>query len=110
MPAQRRLADAKETALVLAMATAIGNQVFAGQPPPVISAVLAELMSTFLLNHQIPSDPAMQEGLREEILSEWCDTVRQLVAAAMDPRWGYTIGKAFVQRASGLYVQPASGT
>jgi hypothetical protein len=36
-------------------------------------------------------------------------TLGQLVAAAMDPRWGYTIGKAFAQRASGLYVQPATG-
>jgi hypothetical protein len=36
-------------------------------------------------------------------------TLRQLVTAAIDPRWGYTIGKAFAQRASGLYVQPATG-
>lgn len=36
-------------------------------------------------------------------------TLRQLVTAAMDPRWGFTIGKAFAQRASGLYVQPATG-
>ncbi len=36
-------------------------------------------------------------------------TLRQLVTAAMDPRWRFTIGKAFAQRASGLYVQPASG-
>ena len=85
MPAQRRLADAKETALVLAMATAIGNQVFDGQPPPVISAVLAELMSTFLLNHQIPSDPKRQAELREEILTFWCETVRDLVAVQTDP-------------------------
>ena len=36
-------------------------------------------------------------------------TLRQLVTAAMDPRWGFTIGKAFAQRASSLYVQPAAG-
>ena len=36
-------------------------------------------------------------------------TLRQLVTAAMDPRWGYTISKAFARQASGLYVQPASG-
>jgi hypothetical protein len=36
-------------------------------------------------------------------------TLRQLVTAAIDPRWGFTIGKAFAHRASGLYVQPASG-
>lgn len=36
-------------------------------------------------------------------------TLRQLVTAAMDPRWGYTISKAFARRASGLYVQPAAG-
>jgi hypothetical protein len=36
-------------------------------------------------------------------------TLRQLVTAAIDPRWGFTIGKAFAQRASDLYVQPATG-
>jgi hypothetical protein len=35
-------------------------------------------------------------------------TLRQLVRAALDPRWGYTIGKAFAVRASRLYVLPAS--
>jgi hypothetical protein len=85
MPAQRRLANAEETATVIAMATAIGNHVFAGQSPPVIGAVLAELMSTFLLNHQIPSDPKRQAELREEMLTEWCATVRGLVAVQTDP-------------------------
>lgn len=37
-------------------------------------------------------------------------TLRQLVTAAIDPRWGFTIGKTFAQRAGGLYVQPATGT
>jgi hypothetical protein len=36
-------------------------------------------------------------------------TLRQLVAAAMDPRWGYTISLAFAQRARGLAVQSATG-
>jgi hypothetical protein len=85
MPAQRRLADPKESAFVIAMATAIGNQVFAGRPPHIIGAVLAELMSTLLLNHQVPSDRAKQEALREEILTEWCATVRGLVAVQTDP-------------------------
>ena len=85
MPAERRLADALETAMVLNITAAIGNHFFAGQPPAVISAVLAELMSTFLLNHQIPSDPKRQAELREEILTFWCETVRDLVAVQTDP-------------------------
>jgi hypothetical protein len=67
------------------MASAIGNQVFAGQNPPVIGAVLAELMSTFLLNHQVPNDLQRQAQIREEILTEWCATVRGLVALETDP-------------------------
>jgi hypothetical protein len=85
MPAQRRLADPRETLLVQAMSTAIGNQVFAGQKPPIIGAVLAELMSTFLLNHQVPNDLQRQAQIREEILTEWCATVRGLVALETDP-------------------------
>jgi hypothetical protein len=85
MPAQRRLADFQESALVVAMASAIGNQCFAGQKPPVIGAVLAELMSTFLLNHQVPNDLQRQKQIREEILTEWCATVRGLVALETDP-------------------------
>jgi hypothetical protein len=85
MPAQRRLADAQESALVIAMATTIGNGFFSGQKPHIIGGVLAELMSTFLFNHQIPSDPVRQEALREEILTEWCATVRGLVAVEDNP-------------------------
>ena len=85
MPAQRRLADALETAIVLNITAAIGNHFFAGKSPAVISAVLAELMSTFLLNHQIPSDPKRQAELREEILTFWCETVRALVAVQTAP-------------------------
>jgi hypothetical protein len=85
MPAQRRLADRAETLQVQLMATAIGNHVFAGQAPPIIGAVLAELMSTFLLNHQVPNDLQRQKQIREEILTEWCATVRGLVALETDP-------------------------
>jgi hypothetical protein len=85
MPAQRRLADFKESALVVAMASAIGNQCFAGQKPPIIGAVLAELMACFLLNHQVPDDLVRQEAIREEILTEWCATVRGLVAVQDPP-------------------------
>ena len=35
-------------------------------------------------------------------------TLRQLVRAALDPRWGYTIGKAFAAGASSLAVEAAS--
>ena len=35
-------------------------------------------------------------------------TLGQLVRAALDPRWGFTIGKAFLQRASQLQVGAAS--
>jgi hypothetical protein len=85
MPAQRRLADRAETLQVQLMVTAIGNHVFAGQAPPIIGAVLAELMSTFLLNHRIPSDLKRQAALREEMLTDWCATVRDLVAVQTDP-------------------------
>jgi hypothetical protein len=47
--------------------------------------VLAELMSTFLLNHQVPNDLQRQKQIREEILTEWCATVRGLVALETDP-------------------------
>jgi|HubBroStandDraft_6_1064221.scaffolds.fasta_scaffold458879_3 hypothetical protein len=85
MPAKRRLADARESALIVAMATAIGNHVFSGQSPPVIGAVLADLMSTFLLNHCVPNDLIRQAQIREEILTEWCVTVRGLVDLETDP-------------------------
>jgi hypothetical protein len=67
------------------MAAAIGNHVFAGQPPHYIAAVLAELMSTLLLNHRIPDDAKREAELREEILTQWCETVRALVAVQTDP-------------------------
>lgn len=55
---------------------------FVGQEPSLIGTVLADLMSTFLLNHKVPDDLAQQERLREGILRTWCETVRELVAAA----------------------------
>lgn len=80
MPSARRIDDFPTT-LALAMANVIGNRFFAGQDPGVIGACLAELMSVLLLNHKIPDDLAKQERLRETILTTWCDSVRQLVAA-----------------------------
>lgn len=80
MPSTRRVANQEEAALVMAMATAIGNQVFAGRESPIIAAVLAELHATFLLNHQIPDDLQRQVELREDILKQHCETVRHLVA------------------------------
>jgi len=67
------------------MANTIGTGFFAGQSPPIIGAVLAELMSTFLLNHQVPNDLQRQKQIREEILTEWCATVRGLVAVEDNP-------------------------
>lgn len=63
------------------MAEFIGYHFFAGREPGVIGAVLAQLMATFLGNHKIPDDLAKQERLREEMLTMWCDTVRELIAA-----------------------------
>ena len=91
MPAKRRLADAQEAAAVLAVASVIGSNLFAGQRPELISAVLAELMSTFLLNHKIPNDLVRQKALREEMLTEWCATVRDLVAVETDPPASETV-------------------
>jgi hypothetical protein len=85
MPAKRRLADADETAAVLRVAATIANNLFVGQRPDLIAAVLAELMSTFLLNHRIPNDLKRQKELREEMLTEWCATVRDLVAIETAP-------------------------
>lgn len=79
MPAERRLADAEESRLVMALSAMVG-QLFVGRDPQIIGAVLAELMATFLLNHQLPDDLPRQETLRKEILDQWCDVVRQLVA------------------------------
>ena len=85
MPSTRRVADAVEAELVQKMAAAIGNHVFAGQQPQIIAAVLAELMSILMLNHRIPGDPKRQAELREDILTDWCATVRALVAVETDP-------------------------
>lgn len=85
MPAERRLANPVETEQILTMSTAIGNVFFAGEKPQIISAVLAELMSTLLLNHRIPSDRKRETELREEILATWLETVRALVAVQTDP-------------------------
>lgn len=81
MPGPRRIAENEKDAFAIAMAAVIGNRFFSGQDPEVIGACLADLMSIFLHNHQIPDDLARQERLREQILTTWCDTVRQLVAA-----------------------------
>lgn len=84
MPATRRLASPQQTALVMSLATAIGNHALSGQDPEIIGAVLAELMATFLLNHKIPADLKAQTALREDILNEHCKTVRELVAVQED--------------------------
>lgn len=84
MPSTRRVDD-KQSAYAIEMANFIGSRFFAGQDPGVIGACLAELMSVFLINHKIPDDLAHQERLREEILKTWCDSVRELVAAAEAP-------------------------
>jgi hypothetical protein len=73
------------------MVAAIGNQVFAGERPVIIGAVLAELMSTLLLNHRIPNDLKREAKLREEILTQWCETVRTLVAVQTDPQASETL-------------------
>lgn len=83
MPGTRRINE--ETTRALHMAAIIGNTFFAGQEPGLIGACLAELMSILLLNHKIPDDLAHQERLREEILKQWCDSVRELVAAEEAP-------------------------
>ena len=41
---------------------------------------LADLMATFLCNHKIPADPAHEADLRTNLLTQWCETVWQLVA------------------------------
>lgn len=53
---------------------------FVGQEPGVIGSALADLMATFLCNHKIPTDPAHEADLRVKLLSQWCETVWQLVA------------------------------
>lgn len=71
--------------MVRSLAELIGHNAFAGRPPQIIAAVLADLMSTLLINHKIPDDLAAQKTLRDEILTEWCATVRQIVALEDDP-------------------------
>lgn len=51
------------------------------EEPPVIASVLAEVMAKFLFCHQRPDDPMGEYTMREDILAEWCDVVRKMVAA-----------------------------
>jgi hypothetical protein len=54
---------------------------FAGQEPEVIGSALAALMATFLTNHKIPHDMEGELDLRTKLLTRWCETVWELVAA-----------------------------
>lgn len=72
---------AKQTEDSHQIAAFIGYHFLAGREPGVIGAVLADLMATFLGNHKIPDDLAKQERVRAELLTMWCDTVRELIAA-----------------------------
>jgi hypothetical protein len=70
--------EATERAFAL---VAMCNIVFSGEEPEVIGAAMAELMATFLRSHKIVSDdpPLNEHEMREQILTQWLQTVRDLV-------------------------------
>ena len=72
--------EAAEQAQRASQIVAMTSLFFTGQEPGVIGSVLADLMATFLCNHKIPADPAHEADLRTKLLTQWCETVWQLVA------------------------------
>jgi hypothetical protein len=50
------------------------------EPPGVIGATLAQLMSAFLISHKGEGDAEKQVALRTRLLADWCETVWRLVA------------------------------
>jgi hypothetical protein len=73
--------EAKEAAERTVVLAAMCRFVFSGEEPEVVAAAMAELMAIFLSSHKIDSaDPPMNEHeMREAILTQWLQTVRDLV-------------------------------
>jgi len=72
--------EADEQAVRAQQIVVMTSLFFTGQEPGVIGSALADLMATFLCNHKIPNDPAHEADLRTKLLTQWCETVWQLVA------------------------------
>lgn len=51
----------------------------AGRPSPVQSAVLADLLASYLAGHIVRADPAGTDELREQLLALHLGLVRQLI-------------------------------
>jgi hypothetical protein len=51
----------------------------AGRQPPIQSAILADLFSTWLAGHHVDGDSAATRTLRAEMLAEWLVLVDRLV-------------------------------
>lgn len=62
--------------------SAMCSVVFSGEEPEVVGAALAETFATFLRSHKIVGDapPLTEHEMREAILTQWLQTVRDLVA------------------------------
>ena len=73
-------AEADRQAQTAQQIVAMVSLFFTGQQPGVIGSTLAELMATFLVNHQIPNDPERELDLRTKLMAQWCETVWHLVA------------------------------
>jgi len=69
-------ADRSGRALALA---ALCGMVFAGEDGEVVGVALADLMSTFLRNHQMPGNPRGEREMRDAVFENWIGTVRNLV-------------------------------
>jgi hypothetical protein len=53
--------------------------VLAGRPPEIQSAILADLLATFLAGHIVRGNPAATNDIREKILASHVGLVRELV-------------------------------
>jgi hypothetical protein len=53
--------------------------ILAGNAPEVVGGALADLFSMFLAGHFDEKGPAETAVLREQLISQWLDTVRQLI-------------------------------
>jgi hypothetical protein len=53
--------------------------IFAGKPPEVIGAALADLFATLLAGHFDDRGPAATAELREMLIGNWLETMRKLI-------------------------------
>ena len=62
------------------MSVVMCSAILEKEEPRVIASVLADIMGMFLSSHIVRDNRAATERVRETLLTQWCDTVRELVA------------------------------